>query len=143
MKEIKKVYGPYMSNRPGARPFVVVMYMDGTRKSKFYARFLWEQTHGEAPAHLQVDHVDEDAGNDVLDNYQLLTAQANSAKHTLLSGKSAQYFHGTCPVCSEPFMKRMHNVVANRRKGKAGPFCSRRCAGIRNQQMITQRGEVR
>lgn len=35
-----------------------------------------------------------------------------------------------CPVCGEEGEKRASIIRANRKAGKAGPFCGKRCAGI-------------
>lgn len=122
---IVKVYGPY-TRKQDNRKVVVLRLIDGTLTTKSYARFLYEQEHGEiGDTDLTVDHVDEDVTNDVLGNFELLTRDDNIRK-----SKRVTMFKGVCPTCDAPFEKAMSQVRGNNLKqAKAGPFCSRHCAG--------------
>lgn len=83
------------------------------------------------------DHIDEDFTNDDINNLQILTRpanilksfEANPERHTELSTH-------ICPQCNNKFITLARQVRGNNIvKGKAGPFCSRRCAGLRNQKI--------
>lgn len=126
--QILKVYGPY-SRKQDKRKVVVLRLADGHLTTKSYARFLYEQEHGliDKNLDLTVDHIDENEQNDVLNNFQLLTRAENIRK----SAKKAKMFIGICPICNKEFTKQMRDVTGNqKRQNKAGPFCSRHCAGI-------------
>ena len=124
--QIVKVYGPY-SRKQDKRKVVVLRLADGKLTTKSYARFLYEQENGLISSpDITVDHIDEDETNDVISNFQLLTRVDNIKKST----KKPEIFKGVCPMCNEPFEKFMRNVKGNQvKQGKAGPFCSRSCAG--------------
>lgn len=83
------------------------------------------------------DHIDEDFTNDSLSNLQILTRIANAIKSfDANSSRGEEISKHTCPQCKEEFLILARQVRANNIvKGKAGPFCSRRCAGKHNQQI--------
>lgn len=127
---IVKVYGPY-SRKEDKRKVVVLRMSDGSLTTKSYARFLYEQSNGEiGDINLTVDHIDEDVTNDTLDNFQLLTRSDN-----IIKAGGYPLYKGFCPQCGNGFTKRLSDVRGNIKKGKAGPFCSRYCAGKRNAYM--------
>ncbi len=83
------------------------------------------------------DHIDEDFTNDNIDNLQILTRvnniiksfEANPERHT-------QFSNHICPQRNNKFIALARQVRGNNIvKGKVGPFCSRRCAGLRNQKI--------
>ena len=83
------------------------------------------------------DHIDEDFTNDDVNNLQILTRpanilksfEANPERHTELS------IH-ICPQCNDKFVAKARQVRGNQiKQNKDGPFCSRRCAGLRNQKV--------
>ncbi len=132
-REIRRVYGPYTAS--SGRLFVTLKYTDGSRRSQFYSRFLWERRHGrKIPPGLQVDHVDEDPTNEQVGNYQLLTGPENIAKHVAMKGKSAEVVHLACSECGQPFESLARRERRRVKQGKAGPFCSKQCAGRANQR---------
>lgn len=132
-KQVLKVYGPYISKIDG-RKRVLLYFNDKSRTTKSLARFLYEQKHGKLPAHLTVDHIDEDFINDDLDNLQPLTREEN-IKKAWENGTNAakEWFKGFCPQCGVEFVKPMNHVRHNRKQGKPGPYCSKSCAGKFNQ----------
>lgn len=136
--EIVKVYGPYVRKEDN-RKVVVLRLADGKLTTKSYARYLYEKEHGEiGDINLTVDHKDEDVTNDVMPNFDLLTRAENIQKSAMTA-----MWSGNCPVCNTAFTKPLRFVKGNWKKGKAGPFCSRQCAGIRNKeiQLDKQAGE--
>lgn len=128
--EIAKVYGPYVRKQDN-RKVVVLRLRDGTLTTKSYARYLYEQANGEiGDINLTVDHKDEDVTNDVLDNFDLLPRALNIQKSAMKA-----MWTGNCPECNSTFEKPLSVINGNLKKGKAGPFCSRRCAGARNARL--------
>jgi hypothetical protein len=91
-----------------------------------YARYLLEIKLGRyLTDNEEADHIDENKYNDNINNLQILAHQRNVAK----SNKS-EMLKVTCRFCDKIFeieMRRyMHNQI---KQGKAGPYCSKRCAG--------------
>ena len=122
-----KVYGPY-TRKDGRKH--IVKYHNGKRTTQSYPRYLMEQHLGrELLPHEEVDHKDDDVTNDVISNYQILTKQKNIEKHFSKPENKRKIGTYVCPICSETFSKYENNVKHNRVLGKAGPFCSRSCAG--------------
>lgn len=77
-----------------------------------------------------VDHHDEDFTNDKIDNLKILTRRANIIKSFELNPERAKgWFTGTCSICDEKFIRPLKVVEHNLKQGKAGPFCSKSCAG--------------
>ena len=124
-----RVYGPYERKQDG-RKIVIIIYDDGTRTTKSYARFLYENEHGGLSSSYDVDHIDENPYNDENSNFQPLTRSEN-IKKAWREGKhkEKEWFEGICSECNHYFRKEMRYVNGNKKKGKAGPFCSRKCAG--------------
>lgn len=119
-----KIYGPY--ERPDGRKHVI--YYDGVvRRTQSYPRYLMEQHLGRPLLDSEtVDHIDGDFTNDNLDNLQLLTLADNIKK----SSKGIEWLLFDCPVCGEEFLKTARSYRANQiKQGKAGPYCSKSCAG--------------
>jgi len=74
----------------------------------------------------EVDHIDDNPRNNVIDNFQILTGRKNKEKTT----QYAKYTDFDCPACGTSFMIRRKDYQSNQvNRGKAGPYCSRRCAG--------------
>jgi predicted RNA-binding Zn-ribbon protein involved in translation (DUF1610 family) len=131
MTTVQKTYGPYMASC-GRRRIMVVHYADGSRKTTAHARWVMEAHLGrELGADETVDHIDNDPMNDDLSNLQLLSMADNIRK----SAKGIEMVKFSCPECGEAGQQEARNVRSNRRKGRAGPFCSRECAGRHNQRL--------
>ena len=127
-----KLYGPYVSKQDGRRR-VVLVFNDGTKTTRSYAKYLYELHIGPVPEGLTVDHIDEIKDNDFIDNFQLLTRMENAAKAWLREDRQRQqYFKGICSECNSEFEKPLNHVKHNKKQSKAGPFCSRSCAGKYN-----------
>ena len=123
-----KIYGPY-TRKDGRKH--IVKYKNGKRTTQSYPRYLMEQHLGRPLLDTEeVDHTDEDYTNDDINNLQLLTKIENVRKNIIHTDKKPEIFEGICPICSTPFTKEMRHVKDNQiKRGKAGPFCSRSCAG--------------
>lgn len=119
-----RVYGPYIRKKDGRKH--VILYNDGKRRTMSYPKWLMQQHLGrELLPNETVHHIDEDFTNDSLDNLQVLTR----LDHMQLHIKEKELYEFTCPVCNIPAVKSAAQVRHNRKLGKAGPFCSRACAG--------------
>lgn len=121
-----KIYGPY--TRKDLRQHVIIVHSDGRKQTKSYPKYLLEQHIGrELLEHETVDHIDNDKTNNDITNLQILTRKANAEKSTVL--RPRQVYKFACPVCGKQAEKFFNFVKSNWRKGKAGPYCSRQCAG--------------
>ena len=121
-----KIYGPYL--RKDGRKHVVIVHSDGTRQTKSYPRLLMEQHLGrELTEEETVDHINNDFTDDRIENLQLLSLVENASK--AMVGKESKMFSFICPCCGTASVKLLKEVKGNRKKGKDGPFCSRKCAG--------------
>lgn len=120
-----KIYGPYI--RKDNRQHVIIIYEDGSRKTKSYPRYLLEQhLNRELLDHETVDHIDGDFTNNSIDNLQLLSLRENVIK----SIQPAEYLNLACKCCGKEFKRR--KVVEDRRiniRKMDGPFCSKSCVG--------------
>lgn len=72
-----------------------------------------------------VDHFDRDFTNNDLKNLRVVKRGLHAKEDALYVEKVMT----PCPVCSKPVNKNPAQVAHNRKLGKAGPFCSRSCAG--------------
>lgn len=124
---------PYLGKDGRLR--TVLLYPDGTKRFKSYPKHLLEVKIGrELTADETCDHKDDDFTNDNPDNLQVLTRAQNAAKAMLL--RPPELYHFTCPVCKQPAVKHMSEVRHNWKLGKAGPVCSKECAGLVGKHLI-------
>lgn len=125
-----KIHGPYTYNSgPNkGRRYVNIRRDDGSKTSMLYSRYIYEATYGSIPEGMQVDHIDEDKTNDAIENLQLLTSSDNLRKNIAVRPRE-ELVTFTCPQCGNEATKLARNVRANQKKGHAGPFCGRTCAG--------------
>ena len=122
-----KIYGPYL--RKDGRKHIVIVHPCGRKQTKSYPKYLLEQKIGrELIGDETCDHIDEDFTNDDPSNLQVLSRPKNIIK----SKAPAELITFNCFRCGKEATKKAHNVRANLKKGKAGPFCSRHCAGKYN-----------
>lgn len=123
-KKVKKVHGPY--TRKDGRKHVVTVFDDGTKKTTSYPKWLKEQELGREldPFEETIDHRDRNFKNDHPDNIQILTRSENAAKSALRRKKTFL----PCVNCGKP-TEMTHDRITSNKRGKTGPFCSRRCSG--------------
>lgn len=122
-----KIYGPYL--RKDGRKHIVIVHPCGRKQTKSYPKYLLEQKIGrELIGDETCDHIDDDFTNDESSNLQVLSRPKNIIK----SKTPAEWITFNCLHCGEKATKKAHNIRTNLKKGKAGPFCSRHCAGKYN-----------
>lgn len=119
-----RIYGPYI--RKDGRSHIIIINKDGTRYTQSYPRFLMEQSLGRKLERWeQVDHINDNVTDNNIENFQLLSQSENIRK-----SKHEELVEIICVYCGQKAIKKMKNVKANKKKGKSGPYCSRRCAGL-------------
>lgn len=125
-----KTYGPYSGQR-GRRHVIHVDTATKARKTQSYARYLMEKHLGRPlAANEHVDHINGDCTDDRLENLQILSPGENNRKAIKQLGRETKYFRFICPQCGIEASKELRYYRSNQlRQGKAGPYCSKSCAG--------------
>lgn len=120
-----KVHGPY--KRKDGRQIVIVVEDNGTARTVSYPKWLLELQLGRRldPNMETVDHIDSNIDNNALDNLQIVPREEHSANDT----RRVKPVKFKCAWCQQEFERSPRLVRDKARKNKAGPFCSRKCAG--------------
>ena len=123
-----KIYGPYTRKQDG-RQHVVVIYADKSRTSVSYPKFLTEKRLNRyLSLNETVDHLDRNIYNNTPENLEV----KDRKKHIIEDVRRLKEQEFVCPYCKKQFLlvsKKLNYAISNRQRGKAGPFCSRSCAG--------------
>lgn len=121
-----QVYGPYKRKTDG-RQIVIIKEDDGTSRTVSYPKWLLELQLGRRldPDLETVDHWDSNKDNNDLDNLRIVPREEHSANDT----RRVKPVKFKCAWCKEEFERSPRLVRDKARKNKAGPFCSRACAG--------------
>lgn len=80
-----------------------------------------------------VHHRNENRSDNRLENLEVLDHKDHMQEHAV----GEEMVEVICALCGQAATKKARNVRGNRKKGKAGPFCGRSCAGkwSREQQL--------
>lgn len=121
-----KVHGPYKRKSDG-RQIVIIVELNGQRRTVSYPKWLMECQLGRRldPNLETVDHIDSNIDNNDLSNLRVVPRDQHSADDT----RRVKPHKFTCAWCNKEFERSPRLVRDKARKNKAGPFCSRRCAG--------------
>lgn len=123
-----KIYGPYL-NKADNRLRIVAVFKNGTKTTISYPKYLMEQHLGRYLTNQEtVDHIDCNPLNNEISNLRILSR----VEHASIDAKRLKTQNFKCPICNNDFSlsgRKLHDSLLNRRNGKAGPFCSRICAG--------------
>jgi len=123
-----KIYGPYI-RKQDRRQHIIVIYPDGKRMSISYPKFLMEiRLNRYLKQDDTIDHLDMDIYNNASENLVI----KGRREHIIEDVKRLKEQKFICPQCNDQFSlsgKKLHYAISNRQRGKAGPFCSRSCAG--------------
>ena len=123
-----KIYGPY--TRKDKRQHVIVIHnITGERKTVSYPKYIVERYLGRYLENNEtVHHIDGNFSNNNLSSLKVIDRSSHASNDCRrLVSKSF-----VCPICLKTFVQEgssLSATIQNRRKGKAGPFCSRSCAG--------------
>lgn len=120
-----KVHGPY--KRKDGRQIVIVVETNGKRRTVSYPKWLMELQLGRRldPDLETVDHIDSNFDNNDLSNLRVVPRDEHSADDT----RRVKPVKFTCAWCDKEFERSPRLVRDKSKKQKAGPFCSRACAG--------------
>jgi len=121
-----KVHGPYRRKTDG-RQIVIVVENNGNRRTVSYPKWLMELQLGRRldPDLETVDHYDTDIDNNDISNLRIVPRHEHSANDT----RRVKLVKFTCAWCDKEFERSPRLVRDKAKKNKAGPFCSRACAG--------------
>lgn len=121
-----KVFGPYRRGKDG-RQIVIVIENNGQRRTVSYPKWLMELQMGRKldPDLETVDHIDSNFDNNNLDNLRVMPRSEHSSDDT----RRVKHVKFCCAWCDKEFERSPRLVRDKSKKQKAGPFCSRACAG--------------
>lgn len=124
-----RVYGPYKRKNDG-REHVILIFDNGVRKTVSYPKYLVEKrTEKYLRKNETVDHLNDDFMNNDKSNVRTITRSKHASNDAIRLEE--QTF--VCPQCNTQFVlksRKLSDAIQNRKKHrKAGPFCTRNCAG--------------
>lgn len=128
-----KIYGPYIG---GDGRYRLILRKDGKNRTLSYPKYLMEIYLGRRLFYWEtVHHIDGDFTNNNIDNLEVKERRKHSSDDAIRL--SDQEFR--CPVCNKRFIlkgKQVGCLISNRQRGtaKTGPYCSKKCAGIRSNK---------
>jgi hypothetical protein len=126
-----KIYGPYKLK--SSRSIVIVIDRNGVRRTVSYPKWIMEcQVGRPLDQNLEtVDHWDTDKENNSLDNLRIIERSEHSANDT----RRVKLVKFNCAWCDKEFERSPRLIRDKAKKNKAGPFCSRQCAGRYSRQL--------
>jgi hypothetical protein len=120
-----KVHGPY--KRRDGRQIVIIVENNGKRRTVSYPKWLMEMQVGRKldPNLETIDHIDSNFENNDINNLRIVPRDQHSGDDT----RRVKLVKFTCAWCDKEFERSPRLVRDKAKKNKAGPFCSRACAG--------------
>lgn len=119
-----KIYGPY--RRSDGRQLVIVVDKNGIKRTVSYPKWLMELQIGrKLDPDETIDHWDSNFENNDLNNLRIVPREEHSADDT----RRVKLVKFKCAWCDKEFERSPRLVRDKAKKNKAGPFCSRGCAG--------------
>ena len=123
------VYGPYVARTGNAagRRIVELRYRSGKKRVVSYPKFLVEFLLDREldPLLETIDHIDGDFDNNDWCNLRII----DLSTHVAQDAQRAASVSLVCVFCGAAFTRSGNQTRNNSKSGKAGPFCSRSCAG--------------
>jgi hypothetical protein len=125
LAKASKVYGPY--NTHHGRKIMIIKNDDGTSRTVSLPKYIMEQHLGRVldPELETVDHWDSNIDNNNIDNLRLVPRDIHSADDT----RRVKLVKYNCAWCNKEFERSPRLIRDKAKKNKAGPFCSKQCAG--------------
>ena len=115
--------GPYQGKR--GHLFYVVRYSDGSKHSVLVHREEMEKSLGRRLERCEVvHHKDGNPTNNKISNLTLTTF----SEHAKIHAKPAEVVELVCLGCGKKFTREARIERHNRKQGKKGPYCGKRCA---------------
>lgn len=121
-----KRYGPYFHKATGYNYFVDIA-ANGRRKMVYVHRDVVSRREGKV---LRSDEIVHHDNENKIDNAEENLELTTPSEHGRLHVRPPELVNLVCAVCKTPFVRLARWERANR-KGKAGPFCGKTCAGYR------------
>lgn len=120
-----KIYGPY--ERSDKRKIVITIDRNGVRRTVSYPKWVMEcQLGRKLDEDLEtIDHWDSDHSNNELSNLRIVPRDQHSADDT----RRVKLVKFNCAWCDKEFERSPRLIRDKAKKNKAGPFCTRICAG--------------
>ena len=120
-----KIHGPY--RRRDGRQIVIIIENNGSRRTVSYPKWIMEIQLGRKldPNLETVDHIDSNFENNELSNLRIVPRKEHSEDDT----RRVKLVKFKCAWCDNEFERSPRLIRDKARKNKAGPFCSRTCAG--------------
>lgn len=121
-----KVHGPYKRKTDG-RQIIIIVENNGKRRTVSYPKWIMELQLGRQldPNLETIDHIDSNFDNNDLSNLRVVPRNEHSGDDT----RRVKLVKFTCAWCDKEFERSPRLVRDKAKKNKAGPFCSRKCAG--------------
>ena len=122
-----KIYGPYL--RKDQRMHVIIIFPEGRRTTVSYPKYLMEcHLNRFLDKNETIDHIDGNFNNNAFDNLRIMDLKI----HVINDVKRKKSMGFICPICNKSFNasgSKLHDIISNINRKKAGPFCSKECAG--------------
>ena len=126
-----KIFGPY--RRGDGRQIVIVIDHKGKRRTISYPKWLMELQLGRPldPDLETVDHIDSNFENNDLKNLRIMPRHEHSREDT----RRVKPVKFNCAWCDKEFERSPRLIRDKAKHNKAGPFCSRQCAGAYSRML--------